>query len=43
MQAPAAVANADYVRGELYPYAFQGLPNYYDWVAWYNEMLSLLY
>ena len=19
------------------------LPNYYDWVSWYNEMLSLLY
>jgi len=19
------------------------MPNYYDWVAWYNEMLSLMY
>ena len=33
----------DYVRGDNYPWAMNGLPNYYDWVVWYNEMLALMY
>jgi len=24
-------------------YQWWNLPNYYDWIAWYNEMLTLLY
>eukprot|EP00347_Sterkiella_histriomuscorum_P017950 403347363 len=35
---------ADYIRGDgTDPYQLWNLPNYYDWVAWYNEMLSLMY
>lgn len=36
---------ADYVvdAGQSQQNAWNFLPNYYDWVAWYNEMLSLMY
>lgn len=40
---PTQAPQADYIRGDTYQNAFANLPNYYDWVAWYNEMLSMLY
>ena len=35
--------NADYIVGreDQYQNAWSGLPNYYDWVNWYNEMMNL--
>ena len=31
------------MRQDGYQTGLWSLPNYYDWVAWYNEMLALLY
>ena len=31
------------MKDDGYQYAWNGLPNYYDWVNWYNEMMNLMY
>ena len=31
------------MKDDGYQYAWNGLPNYHDWVNWYNEMMNLMY